>query len=338
MMIRTLTLLALAAAMLTAQSAKKVVILPNAIHGEAISAAELAEFRKAAPSLQIVLGEAGKLEEQTRDAHAIIGAAPQPLIAAAKNLEWLQVPSAGVEQYMTPEFKARSFTFTNGKIVQGPEIADHALALLLAHTRGLTRYMRQKEWAGRTGVPLLELRGKHAVVIGAGGIGTQIALRAQAFGMTVTGVDPEDKPLLPFFERVVRVERLDEVLPQADVVFMAAPHTAASDKMVGAKQFDLMKKSAYFIAVSRGKTFDNAALIRALREGRLAGAGLDVTEVEPLASDSPLWGMDNVVITPHIAGRSDGERARYIDLYRENIERFAAGRSLRHVVDKQKGY
>lgn len=338
-MIRTLALITLAAALLQAQPAKKVVILPNAIHGSPIAADELATFRKAAPSLNIVAPAASAVDQEIRDAHAIIGAATQAQIAAAKNLEWLQVPSAGVEQYLsTPAFKARSFRFTNGKIVQGPEIADHALALLLAHTRGLTRYMRQRDWSGRTGVPLLELRGKHAIVIGSGGIGSQIAIRAHAFGMTVTGVDIEDKPLLPFFERIVRPERLDEFLPQADVVFMAVPHTPASEKMMGAKQFDLMRKSAYFIAVSRGKTFDNSALVRALQEGRLAGAGLDVTEVEPLDADSPLWKMDNVVITPHIAGRSDGERARYIELYWENLTRFAHGLPLLHEVDKQKGY
>lgn len=337
-MTRIPALLLMLAATLAAQPAKKIVILPNAIHGTSITAAELDGFRKAAPALNIVMPAADRVAQECRDAHGIIGAAPLDVIAAAKNLEWLQVPSAGVEQYMTPEFKARKFAFTNGKIVQGPEIADHAFALLLAHTRGLTRYMRQRDWSGRTGVPLLELRGKRAVVIGAGGIGTQIAIRAHAFGMIVTGVDVEDKPLLPFFERIVRVERLDEVLPQADVIFMAVPHTAASEKMIGPKQFDLMRRSAYFIAVSRGKTYDNGALIRTLKEGRLAGAGLDVTDVEPLPASSPLWQMDNVVITPHIAGRSDGERARYIELYSENLRRFARGQSLLHLVDKQKGY
>lgn len=337
-MIRTLALIVVLGASLPAQQAKKAVILPNAIHGSAITPEELALFRKAAPGLNIVAPAADRVEQECRDAHAIIGAATQPLIAAAKNLEWLQVPSAGVEQYLTPALIARTFAFTNGKIVQGPEIADHAMALLLAHTRGLTRYMRQRDWSGRTGVPLLELRGKRAVVIGAGGIGTQIALRAHAFGMTVTGVDPEDKPLQPYFERMVRPERLDEVLPTADVVFMAAPHTPASEKMMGAKQFDLMRKSAYFIAISRGRTFDNEALIRALQEGRLAGAGLDVTDVEPLPASSPLWKLDSVVITPHIAGRSDGERARYIELYSENLRRFANGQTLLHVVDKRKGY
>lgn len=337
-MLRSFALLLLAASVLPAQAGKKVVILPNAIHGTPMTEAEVAELRKAVPSLRLVFPAAAAVEVECRDAQAIIGAPPLAAITGAKNLEWLQVPSAGVEQFMRPEITSRTFRLTNGKIVQGPEIADHAFALLLAHTRGLTRYMRQRDWSGRTGVPLLELRGKSAVVIGAGGIGMQIALRAHAFGMKVTGVDPEDKPLLPFFDRMVRPERLDEVLPGADVVFMAAPHTPASEKMVGAKQFDLMRKTTYFIAVSRGRTYDNAALVQALKEGRLAGAGLDVTDVEPLPADNPLWKMDNVVITPHIAGRSDGERARFLELYRENLIRFSQGQSLLHEVDRQKGY
>ena len=176
---RAFLLFFLAAWMWPAHAQKKAVILPNAIHGTSITEAELDQLRKAAPTLKIVLAAPDRVEQECRDAHAIIGAATLAQIAAAKNLEWLQVPSAGVEQYLTPEFKARPFAFTNGKIVQGPEIADHAFALLLAHTRGLTRYMRQKDWSGRTGVPLLELRGKRAVVIGAGGIGTQIAIRAK---------------------------------------------------------------------------------------------------------------------------------------------------------------
>lgn len=338
-MIRLCALILMLAAALPGQTQqKKVVILPTAIHGTPLTAEELDVMRKAAPSLRIVAPTEEKAAEECKDAHAIIGPAPMPVIESAKNLEWLQVPSAGVEGYLTPAFKARTFTFTNGRIVQGPEIADHAFALLLALTRGLTRYLPQKDWSGRTGVPLLELRGKRAVVVGAGGIGTQIAIRANAFGMKVTGVDPQDQPLTPYFEKVVRPERLDEVLPGTDVVFMSVPHTAQSERMMGSKQFALLPRSAYFIAVSRGKTYDGAALVEALDSKRIAGAGLDVTDPEPLPPGHALWKFPNVVITPHIAGRSDGERARYIELYKENLQRFAKGQTLLHVVDKQKGY
>jgi hypothetical protein len=148
---------------------------------------------------------------------------------------------------------------------------------------------------------LLELRGKTAVIIGVGGIGSQIAQRAHGFGMTVIGVDPKDIPLNPDISRVVSPDRVDTVLPLADVVFISAPHTPQSEGMIGPKQFELMKKGAYFIAVSRGKLYNTDALVKALDERRLAGAGLDVTNPEPLPKGHALWKFENVIITPHIA-------------------------------------
>jgi phosphoglycerate dehydrogenase-like enzyme len=156
--------------------------------------------------------------------------------------------------------------------------------------------------------------------------------------MKVIGVDPKDIPYLPFLERTVPPDRLDSVLPEADVVFVSAPHTRGSEKMIGARQFGLMKKGGYFIVVSRGKLYDGMALAQALEMKQLAGAGLDVTDPEPLPKGHPLWKFENVIITPHIAGRSDGEDPRYIALFKENLRRFAAGEPLLHVVDKQKGY
>jgi phosphoglycerate dehydrogenase-like enzyme len=184
----------------------------------------------------------------------------------------------------------------------------------------------------------IELHGKTAVIIGVGGIGTQIAVRAKAFGMTVIGVDPNDIPFTPYLDRSVWPDRLDSVLPEADVVFISAPHTPATDKMIGAAQFAKMKKGVWFIAVSRGKIYDNAALVEALKSGHVAGAGLDVTETEPLPKGHPLWSTGRVIITPHIAGRSDGDAGRYHDIYIENLIRFGRGERLRHVVDKEKGY
>jgi phosphoglycerate dehydrogenase-like enzyme len=156
--------------------------------------------------------------------------------------------------------------------------------------------------------------------------------------MDVIGVDPEDIPYAPFLKRVVKPDQLDEVLPQADVVFISAPHTPQSHKMIGAKQFDLIKPGAYFIAVSRGALYDMDALVHALDSRRLAGAGVDVTDPEPLPKGHPLWKFENAIITPHIAGRSDKDRARIQALVRENILRFAEGKTLLNVVDKQKGY
>ena len=156
--------------------------------------------------------------------------------------------------------------------------------------------------------------------------------------MTVIGVDPNDIPITPYLDRTVWPDRLDSVLPEADVVFISAPHTPATEKMIGAAQFGKMKRGALFIAVSRGKIYDAMALVEALKSGQVAGAGVDVTDPEPLPKGHPLWTTGRVIITPHLAGRSDGERARFHEIYLENLIRFGRGERLRHTVDKAKGY
>lgn len=337
---RVLMLLLLTALTLAGQG-RKVVLTSPGPPGSRFTDAEIEQLRQAAPGLRLVIPEADRLKEEIVDAEAVVGPLSPQLVNEAKLMKWLQIPSAGVEQYLrNTAFRNGPVVLTNGKIVQGPEIADHAMALLLALTRQLNRAFTHKTtetWGGR-GVPLVELRGKTAVVIGVGGIGTQIAVRANAFGMRVIGVDPKDTPLLPFLDKTVTPDRLDEVLPLADVVFVSAPHTEKSDKMLGPRQFDLMKRGAYFIAVSRGRLYDMPALVQALDSKKLAGAGVDVTDPEPLPKGHALWKFDNVVITPHLAGRSDGEHARFFELYRENLRRFDRGEPLLHVVDKQKGY
>jgi phosphoglycerate dehydrogenase-like enzyme len=252
----------------------------------------------------------------------------------------VQIYSAGFEYLRFPEFLASDVVLTNCKIIQGPNIADHAMAMLLALTRDLNKIIPTRtgeEWRRDTYHPI-ELRGKTAVVIGVGGIGSQIAQRAQAFGMTVIGVDPKDIPLNPYVSRMIYPDQLDSVLPEADVVFVSAPLTPASEGMMGARQFELLKSGAYFIAVSRGKLYDTPALVKALDSKRLAGAGLDVTNPEPLPKGHPLWKFENVIVTPHIAGQSDNVEARRMALLKENVARFVKGQPLLNVVDKQKGY
>ena len=319
---------------------KKVVLTAPGTAYSRIRPAELDELRAFAPEVNLVAPEKDRVMEELADADGVLGPVTPEMIRVAKKLKWVQVFSAGVEGYLTPELVNSDITLTNCKIIQGPEIADHAFAMLLAFTRELYRIIprrTQEEWAQGEYHPL-ELRGKTAVVIGVGGIGTQIAVRADAFGMKVIGVDPKDIPYVPFLEYTVPPDRLDTVLPEADVVFVSAPHTHESEKVIGARQFGLMKKGSYFIAVSRGKLYDAMALAQALETKHLAGAGLDVTDPEPLPKGHPLWKFENVIITPHIAGRSDREDPRYIALFKENLRRFAAGEPLLHVVDKQKGY
>lgn len=279
------------------------------------------------------------------DADAVIGSDLKPEhVRAGKNLKWVQTMSAGVERSLHlsggSDLRDSKIVLTNNQIVQGPEIADHALAMLLTLSRGIHTFLQHKQtetWQPRP-YEGIELNGRTALVIGVGGIGTQIAIRAHAFGMDVIGVDPEDIPLMPFVQKVVKPDQIDEVLPQADVVFVSAPHTEMSHKMVGPKQFGLMKQGAYFIAVSRGGLYDLNALVQALDSKKLAGAGVDVTDPEPLPKGHALWKFNNAIVTPHIAGRSDKDRARMVGTIRENIKRFVDGKPLLNVVDKQKGY
>ena len=314
---------------------KKIVVMDNQIIGE------LGPI----PGVNLVMAtdRASQMKEIV-DADAVIGAPNGELLQMGKNVKWVQIMSAGVETVLhlsgSNYLRDSDIVLTNNQIVQGPEIADHALALLLTLSRGLLKFERMRTdetWQPRP-YPGIELRGKTAVVVGVGGIGSQIALRAWAFGMTVIGVDPEDIPFSPFISRVVKPDLIDTVLPQADVLFISAPHTPQSHKMIGPKQFELLKQNAYFIAVSRGGTYDLNSLIKSLDSRRLAGAGVDVMDPEPLPKGNALWKFDNVVITPHIAGRSDQDRGRMVGTIGQNIRRFVAGQPLINVVDKKKGY
>jgi phosphoglycerate dehydrogenase-like enzyme len=302
------------------------------------------ELQAANPGAHVVAVTPQTVMSEIVDADAFIGSIRPEQVRAGKKLQWVQVNSAGVEGVLfksgTNDLRDSKIVLTNNKIVQGPEIADHALAMLLMLTRRLNVMSRNQ--AGQTWQPrpygAIELRGKTAVVLGVGGIGNQIATRAWAFGMTVIGVDPEDKPFSPFLTKVVKPDQLDEVIPQADVVFISAPDTPMSHKMMGAAQFELMKQHSYFIAVSRGGLYAMDGLVKALDSKRLDGAGVDVTDPEPLPKDHPLWKFDNVVITPHVAGRSDRDADRMSGTIKENLRRFLDGKPLLNVVDKQKGY
>jgi D-2-hydroxyacid dehydrogenase (NADP+) len=302
--------------------------------------AAIKEMQEVASNVTIVAADQARFAEQVADADAIFGTINPELFRAAKKLKWVQVYSAGVENYRFPEFLKSDVTLTNCKILQGPNIADHAFALLLALTRDLYRIIpnrTREEWSRGQHSPI-ELRGKTAVIVGLGGIGMQIAQRAHAFDMRVIGVDPKDIPLSYLISKQVPPDRLDSVLPEADVVFLSAPHTPQTEGLMSTKQFNLMRKNSYFIAVSRGKLYSSEALLNALESKQLAGAGLDVTNPEPLPKGHPLWKCENVIITPHIAGTSDNVQTRRMAVIKDNIVRFSKGEPLVNVVDKEKGY
>jgi phosphoglycerate dehydrogenase-like enzyme len=215
------------------------------------------------------------------------------------------------------------------------------MAYLSDFTRDLRHFLKAQEsrkWpARRPGVVLDELAGKTMLVIGLGGIGSEIARRAFGFGIRAIATDPKvlERPL--FVDELHRPDRLRELLPRADVVVSAVPLTKATRGMIGAEEFGMMKRGVILINVSRGKVVNTDALVAALDSGRVAAAGLDVTDPEPLPDGHPLWSR-NVIITPHTAGQSPGGERRRRDVFRENLRRFAAGESLLNVVDKKAGY
>jgi phosphoglycerate dehydrogenase-like enzyme len=333
---RLITTLLFTACLLSAQT-KKILLLNG-------SPAQAADFQAVSPKVRIVSVTNDTVMNEIADADGFIGNIRPDWVSAGKNLKWVGVMSAGVETLLWIPggeiLRNSNIILTNNKVVQGPEIADHAMAMLLYNTRRLWEYAQYKQQEDYSHTPFkgIELRGKTAVVIGVGGIGMQISTRCWAFGMNVIGVDPEDKPFVPFITRYVKPDQLDEVVPEADVVFISVPDTAKSHKMFGAKEFDLMKKDSYFIAVSRGGIYDMGGLIKALDSRKLAGAGVDVTDPEPLPKGNALWKFDNVMITPHIAGRSDRDNGRMLGTIKDNIHRFAEGMPMINVVDKQKGY
>ncbi len=306
--------------------------------------AEVSELQAVSNKVKVVGVTKENVMQEIADAEGFIGTITPDMVRAGKKLQWTAIRSAGVETILhrtgSTALRDSNIVVTNNQIVQGPEIADHAMAMLLTLSRGIHTFIEHRKiekWQARP-YPGIELRGKTGVIIGLGGIGQQIAQRAWAFGMNIIGVDPEDIPFSPFWQRVVKPDQLDEVVPLADVVFISAPHTEKSHKMMGPNQFELMKKNSYFIAVSRGGIYNMDALVKALDSKKLSGAGVDVTDPEPLPAGHPLWKFDNAIITPHIAGRSDHDAERMSNTIKENLRRFGDGRPFVNVVDKSKGY
>jgi phosphoglycerate dehydrogenase-like enzyme len=306
----------------------------------------LRSLQLVAPGVKIIpFDTSEEALENVADADAIIGTANADLLTAGEELRWVQVGSAGVERYLRiPELASGQVLLTNGQRLASEVIGEHVMALTRALARGLNRAATAKDdgvWKrGEIGnnAPLTKLRGKTMLVVGLGGIGTEVARLADGAGMRVLAIRNSRRAGPPFVDRVGLGEDLPAYLAEADVVVNCLPLTDDTRGQFDAKLFGLMKATAFFINVGRGGTVVTDDLIEALNSGTIAGAGLDVTDPEPLPEGHPLWKAPNLVITPHFAAWSDeGRELRWL-LYRENLRRFVAGERLLSVVDPVKGY
>ncbi|ABZ85322.1 d-isomer specific 2-hydroxyacid dehydrogenase, nad-binding domain [Heliomicrobium modesticaldum Ice1] len=261
------------------------------------------------------------------------------VLRRASKLRWIQSFAGGLEHIPFDVLREREITLTSAKGVHAVQAAEHTLGVMLAFVRQLPFFVRMQEQARwEDHVKLDEIHQKTVCIVGLGAMGMEIAHRALAFGMRVTGVNSDGRTVAEVHKTYPR-DQIDLAIAEADFVVLAMPLTAASERRFGTREFSLMKRSAFLINIARGKVIDEPALVRALQEGQIAGAALDVFVEEPLPAESPLWKMPNVIITPHVAGRSPRYLDRALEIFETNLEAFLAEKPLPlNVVDLEKGY
>jgi phosphoglycerate dehydrogenase-like enzyme len=321
----------------------------------AIEPARLERLRAAAGDMEVVnAADEAAAKAAMPDADAFFGKITPPLLAAAKKLRWVQSPTASLEHFVFPELVQHPCVLTNMRGLYSDVIADHVFGFILCFARNLHIYIRnqlQGRWdpiggeserstftSGPGTVSAIDRAHMHLAdctlgVVGLGAIGSEIARRGRAFSMRVLAVDPVQQKA-PEGVTLWGMSRLNDLLTDSDFVVIAAPHTPETAGMFGREKFERMKPTSYFINIGRGAIVKLNDLVEALRQRRIAGAALDVFEIEPLPKDHALWRMENVILTPHIAGTSPRIAERHLEVLLDNIHRFRSGEPLRNVADK----
>jgi phosphoglycerate dehydrogenase-like enzyme len=296
----------------------------------------------AGPDSRIVVGKTAV--EQTAyapEADVVLGIIPKEVFLATARLRYVQSLSAGVDEILYPEFVNSSVALASEKGIVGNQLAEHAFGMLLAFNRDIAGLIRLKGWikdrpAWRR--RLSELSGKTMGVIGLGGTGRAVAKRAVAFGMRVIATDIEEVAPSPDVEQLWPASRFYDLLEASDVVVVCCPLTGETKGLFDREAFRRMRRGAILINVTRGEIVIEDAVVQALKDGTLAGAGLDVTPREPLPPDSELWQLENCIVGCHNAGASQFRADRVINLFCNNLRHLRAGEPLEGLIDKQKGY
>ena len=309
---------------------------------------EIEKIKAAAPQATVEIVMCNSREEfrsKLREADVVYGSFNGPDLDYAPRLKWFQSGGAGME-WMDDKLRQSPLLVTNYARTFAPGISETAIGLLLCLTRGLSKYYipqfsrRQMKSVGTVkSDDHVELVGRTMAIVGMGGIGSALARRAYyGFDMKIVATDAKPIPKPEYVSELHDPGWFSKMVPMADVLVAAAPSTPQTRRMFNEQVFRSMKKTSYFLAMSRGDLYDDLALARALKEGWIAGAGLDVTPQEPLPSDHPLFDCPNVIMSAHTSGWSPDRQVRLIDLFAENVRRYTEGIPLVNVVDKVKGY
>lgn len=320
---------------------KKVVVAYRSTLGGS-EAEFLAGIEAVAGDAEVVLFEPfGPDLDLIADADVFIGFCRPQVLNQLENLRWIHTYLVGVDRCLSdPGVRKMDFIMSNNQRVSGPSIAELAITMTLMLSRKLHYYQEQQDqqrWA-RNAELSTDLSGKTLLILGLGGIGTETARRASALGMRVIATRNSSREGPEFVDKVGLADEMYEFAGEADFVVNALPLTDKTNGLIDSRFFDALRSGAYYISVGRGKTTVTDDLVAALNDGTLAGAGLDVTDPEPLPSDHPLWVAKNVVITPHIAGRNFDSVQRTLIIARENLRRYVLGEKLLSVVDVERGY
>jgi len=307
----------------------------------ALTSGELAQVQALSSELEIVnaMTEEDALAAIPQ-AVGMYGDLTPALLERADNLRWLQTPVAGLEHYMFPALAESGVVVSNMAKIYGDMIADHAFCFILMFARGIHFYMRRQiRGVWQKGTPVHHLGDCTLGVIGLGGIGAELARRGKAHDMRVIAVDarPGETPGRDLeLDALWPQERLHDLLAESDFAVSCVPQTPETVGLIGADELARMKPTAYLINISRGVVVKLDALVDALNAGGIAGAALDVYEQEPLPADHPLWQMENVILTPHVAADNPHVPQRRIDTLCGNLRRYLKGEPLRNVVDKER--
>jgi D-2-hydroxyacid dehydrogenase (NADP+) len=299
------------------------------------------------PRVDVVnLPDYTRVDEEIVDAEIVIAWSIKPgQIAAAKKLRWIHSPAAAVHQLMFPELIHSEIVLTNAREVHGPVVAEHVIALVFALAKKIPASVRLQQkhiWGQQIlwdEVPRIrEVAGATLGIIGLGSIGRPTVKNAKAMGMRVIAAREHPEKGSEGADVVIGMAQVHELFSEADYIVLAAPVTDNTRAIANAERLALMKPDACLINVGRGPLVDEAALASALREKKIGGAALDVFPKEPLAADSPLWDVPNLLITPHTAALTAKLWERHYALFSENLRRYLNGDALLAVVDKEKGY